>query len=143
MGEKNGQDSSVKVVDKRRFDSEGDARTGAVSEEKNKSCACEHSQNMTSQVQSGHNEQAEPVTFSAFVMGLFAQVLALLGEFPNPETNTVTVNIDAARQTIDILSVLQEKTRGNLTPDEVQMMDDVVHSLKLAFVKKVEELKKK
>ena len=142
MDDKNEQASSVKVVDKRRFDSEGEVKPGASADEKKNTCSCSCGSSAESSAHSHQNEQSEPVTFSAFVMGLFAQVLALLGEFPNPETNTITVNIDAARQTIDILSVLQEKTKGNLTPDEEQMMEDVVHSLKLAFVKKVEDLKK-
>ena len=148
MSEKE-KEQTIRVVDKRRFASNGSEKAG--SEDRYEKQLQDESQPRTQMKDTEQPKQAQPrtekeetspVNFSAFLMGLATQVLALLGEIPNPETNLVTVNFEAARQTIDILCMLQEKTKGNLTADEEQMMDEVVHSLKIAFVAKVEEKNK-
>ena len=86
------------------------------------------------------NQQAEQqVTFSAFIMGLATQILVCLGEIPDPMTNQKSKNIMVARQTIDVLALLQEKTKGNLTPDEDKLLGDMLGSLRLAYVEAVKK----
>ncbi|HQH28386.1 MAG TPA: DUF1844 domain-containing protein, partial [Oligoflexia bacterium] len=63
--------------------------------------------------------------------------LVLLGEMPNPETNVVSTNLAAAQQTIDILEMLQEKTKGNLSRDEQLLLTEILASLQMSYVQKM------
>lgn len=79
-------------------------------------------------------EEAGPLTFSAVVLGIASTALIHLGASPNPETGEVRLDLPNARQSIDVLEVLQVKTKGNLTPDEEQLMGAVLNDLRLRFV---------
>lgn len=79
---------------------------------------------------------ANPGTpFTNFVEPLIAQAYMSLGMLPNPYQPQTKADVGAARQMIDILSLLQEKTKGNLTPDEDDFLNTYLGELKLAFVK--------
>ncbi|HSP16015.1 MAG TPA: DUF1844 domain-containing protein [Thermoanaerobaculia bacterium] len=79
---------------------------------------------------------ANPGTpFTNFVEPLIAQAYMSLGMLPNPYQPQAKADIGAARQMIDILSLLKEKTAGNLTPDEDEFLNTYLGELKLAFVK--------
>jgi uncharacterized protein DUF1844 len=80
-------------------------------------------------------EQAASAHFVGLVRNLAASAAANLGEMPNPFTGQVEVDLDGARQVIDLLQALQIKTRGNLTADEVRLVDSLLYDLKLAVVK--------
>ena len=84
-------------------------------------------------------QQALKLDFTSFVMSLAHQAVVLLGDAPNPETNTVATNIEGARQTIDILGILEDKTKGNLTDQEKNLLDEVLTGLRMAYVKKSNE----
>jgi uncharacterized protein DUF1844 len=81
---------------------------------------------------------SEPVTFSTFVLGLSTQALFLLGEIPNPETRVVERDLDGAKQVIDILGILREKTRNNLEPSEESMLDSILYDLRMRYVQLVQ-----
>lgn len=74
------------------------------------------------------------VDFSAFIFSLANSALISLGETPDPLTQTLTVHLEGARQMIDILAILQEKTRGNLTPQEGQLLMSLLSDLRLRYV---------
>ena len=74
------------------------------------------------------------VTFAAFILSIAASGLIQLGSEPDPATGEKTVNLTGARQTIDILSLLQEKTKGNLTSEEDSYMSQTLFALRMAFV---------
>lgn len=57
-----------------------------------------------------------------------------LGKVPDPTGQTVTPTLALARQSIDMLAMLKDKTRGNLTPDEAQLLDRVLHDVRVTFV---------
>lgn len=79
---------------------------------------------------------ANPGTpFTNFLEPLIAQAYMSLGMLPNPYQQQTKPDVGSARQMIDILSLLQEKTRGNLTPDEEDFLNTYLGELKLAFVK--------
>ncbi|HSP33488.1 MAG TPA: DUF1844 domain-containing protein [Thermoanaerobaculia bacterium] len=79
---------------------------------------------------------ANPGTpFTNFLEPLIAQAYMSLGMLPNPYQPQTKADVGAARQMIDILSLLQEKTQGNLTPDEDDFLNTYLGELKLAFVK--------
>ena len=74
------------------------------------------------------------VSFSAFVMSLSTTAAVHLGEIPDPVTGASVTDLAAAGQLIDVLSMLEEKTKGNLTPDEQEFMEGVLYELRLRFV---------
>lgn len=74
------------------------------------------------------------VSFVTFVMSLATTAAVHFGDLPDPATNTSKVSLEGARQMIDILAMLQEKTRGNLTDDEAQLVDDLLYDLRMRFV---------
>lgn len=75
------------------------------------------------------------VTFSAFVMSLNTSALFHLGEIADPETGALNQNLMLAKHTIDTLAVLQEKTKGNLTGEEDNMLTKFLYDLKMRYVK--------
>ncbi len=80
-------------------------------------------------------EPREPLTFSAFVLSLATTAAVHFGDLGDPESGErQEPNLDAAAQMIDILAMLQEKTRGNLTPDEEQLLGQVLYELRMRFV---------
>jgi len=79
------------------------------------------------------------VTFSAFVMSLNTSVLYHLGEIADPVSGKKTVSLDPARHGIDTLVLIQEKTKGNLTTDEEEMLKNILYDVKLRFVKAVKK----
>ena|SRR5580658_2344577 len=79
------------------------------------------------------------IDFATFVLSLSHSAVLHLGEAPHPETNKIERNLTLARQTIDLLGVLEEKTKGNLTGDEERLLTQVLFDLRMRFV---EEQKK-
>jgi len=75
------------------------------------------------------------VTFSTFVFSLSSSALVHLGEVPDPSTQKVEKDLPLAKQIIDTLAMLQEKTKGNLDKDEEQLLQTVLYDLRLRFVK--------
>jgi hypothetical protein len=84
----------------------------------------------------GHCVMPE-VTFSTFVMSLNTSVLYHLGELPDPESGEKFVNLDLARHAIDTLVVLEQKTKGNLTDEEAELMRNILYDVKMRFVNAV------
>ena len=83
----------------------------------------------------GHDEGALPgIDFSTFVVSLSHSALLHLGEAPHPETDKPETNLLLARQTIDLLGVLEEKTKGNLSGDEERLLTQVLFDLRMRFV---------
>lgn len=77
----------------------------------------------------GHGE-LPGVDFATFILSLSHSALMHLGDAPNPETNAVERNLPLAKQTLDLLSLLEEKTRGNLTGDEERLFHQVLDDLR-------------
>lgn len=86
----------------------------------------------------GHCVMPE-VTFSTFVMSLNTSILFHLGELSDPATGQKEVNLDLARHAIDTLVVLEQKTNGNLTEEEAELMRNILYDVKMRFVKAVKQ----
>jgi hypothetical protein len=83
----------------------------------------------------GPAEDALPhVDFATFVLSLSHSALLHLGEVGHPDTGEVEKNLSLARQTIDLLGMLEEKTRGNLTGDEERLIGQILFDLKMRYV---------
>ncbi|MFV1965767.1 MAG: DUF1844 domain-containing protein [Pirellulaceae bacterium] len=74
-----------------------------------------------------------PASFSLLVSSLATQALMWMGQIPDPEGKS-NVQIDHAKHSIDMLGMLEEKTKGNLTPEESVAMDQVLHELRMVYV---------
>lgn len=74
------------------------------------------------------------LNFSTFILSLSTSVLVNLGEFPDPITNQNTTNLPVAQQTISIIEILQDKTRGNLTAEEERLIDMVLYDLRMKYI---------
>lgn len=74
--------------------------------------------------------------FNAFVSSMAMEALIFLGELPNPVSKKKEMNLDQARYVIDTLSILKEKTKGNLSEDEANNLDNILYELRTAFVAK-------
>lgn len=72
--------------------------------------------------------------FSAFILSLNASSLIHLGEIPDPQIRERSVNISAAKHTIEILEIIKDKTVGNLDESEDKLLDDILYNLRLKFV---------
>lgn len=75
------------------------------------------------------------LSFTAFVVSLASSAAIHFGDLPDPNTGErAELNLDGAGQMIDILALLEEKTRGNLTLEERQVLEQVLYELRLRFV---------
>jgi hypothetical protein len=89
---------------------------------------------------SGKRPEPRPlpeIDFSAFIFSLSTSALLHLGEVPDPATQKREKNLPLAKQTIDILGILKQKTRGNLTPEEEQLMENLLTDLRWRYVREV------
>ncbi len=78
---------------------------------------------------------AGPVDFSGFLMSLASAAMVHLGE-PLPDGRTAPVHLPHAQEMIDLLALLEEKTRGNLTPAESSLLANLLYTLRLRYVEK-------
>jgi hypothetical protein len=78
-----------------------------------------------------------PIDFYTFVFSLGSSAIVHLGDAPHPETGMpAPPDLFLAKQTIDILAMLHEKTKGNLTPEEERFLDSLLADLRLRFVER-------
>ena len=82
--------------------------------------------------------QFPEINFPTFVASLNASALVHLGIIDDPATGIKSKNLPMAKQTIDILSMLQQKTEGNLTKEETDMLKNILYDLRITYVKEKE-----
>jgi len=76
----------------------------------------------------------QEMTFSTFVMGLTTQALMHLGEIPDPMHEQISRDLPAAKQMIDLLAILRDKTKGNLDTAEEQLLGSMLYDLRMRYV---------
>jgi hypothetical protein len=76
----------------------------------------------------------QPIDFSTFLVGLASSALIHLGQTPHPETGGQAPDLVLAKQTLDLLAMLREKTRGNLSAEEERLFDGLLTDLRIRFV---------
>jgi hypothetical protein len=79
-------------------------------------------------------ESLPAIDFATFVLSLSHSALVHLGDAPDPSVGTVAADPLLARQTIDLLQLLQEKTAGNLTGEEERLLDQILYDLRMRYV---------
>ena len=142
MDEDSEERRGFRVTDRRRFSDTGEARPEAPGE----SPASAEPQAASAEPVSAPEREGrapraeypeEPVTFSTFVLGLSTQALLHLGEIADPATGAVAPDLEAAKQVIDILGILRDKTRNNLEQGEQSLLDSVLYDLRMRYVELV------
>jgi hypothetical protein len=133
------EDQGFRVTDKRAFREDGEARAAEGPEIKEK-------EEQAKKPESPGAAQTEtpprlPIDFPSYILSYYTQGLVLLGEVPNPYTNKKEEDVEAARHTIDILAMLEQKTKNNLRPDEQQLLESVLYELRMKFMAKTNKIK--
>ncbi|WP_457552874.1 DUF1844 domain-containing protein [Desulfobacula sp.] len=74
------------------------------------------------------------IDFSSFILSLYSSGLVQLGKVEEPSTGKKTINLDLAKDTIDMIAMLEEKTRGNLTEEEDKLLKALLSEIRIAYV---------
>ena len=85
----------------------------------------------------GETSQLPEINFATFIFSLNSSVLVHLGIIEDPANGKKEKNLPIAKQTIDILGMLDEKTKGNLSKDEENLLKNILHDLRLMYVKEM------
>jgi hypothetical protein len=80
-------------------------------------------------------EPLPEIDFTHFIVSLSTSALIQLGEIQDPFTQKTAKSLLLAKQTIDLIAMLQEKTKGNLAPEEKKMIESVLYDLRMRYVK--------
>jgi len=124
------------IKDKRIF-AEGD-EDQPIKEETEKpldEATAEESESAAAQEQEETDYQLPEINFATFIFSLNHSVLVHLGVMDDPSTGKKARNLPVAKQTIDILGMLEEKTQGNLTEDEEKMLKSILYDLRMIYIK--------
>ena len=81
----------------------------------------------------------DPISFVGFVVSLAHTAYVHFGDVPDPASGTAERNLVGAQQIIDILTLIEEKTRGNLTVEERQVIEQALYELRLRFLQVSED----
>ncbi len=84
---------------------------------------------------SGEEVPLPEINFTSFIFSLSTSALIQLGEIEDPFTKKQLKNLPIAKQTIDLIGMLREKTKGNLTSEEGNILDNVLFDLRMRYVK--------
>jgi hypothetical protein len=150
MPDEKDEQEGMKVVDRRRFTSEGERRNGTEDEVeaprvptpepevKPPTPAEPASPDPLGASEQEYREAGPPAArtvFESLLMSLSTTAMLQMGLVEDPEQGRFPADLEAARHTIDLLGVLEEKTRGNLTPEEKQLLEQLLSELRLLFVR--------
>ncbi|MDY6837554.1 MAG: DUF1844 domain-containing protein [Thermodesulfobacteriota bacterium] len=125
------------IKDKRAFSSETGEPTPEASTEAEEEKEAEDTEEGSGEAASAAEEgfQLPEVNFATFVFSLSSSAILHFGEIPDPATGAKNTNLPMAKHTIDILGMLEEKTKGNLTEDESQLLKNILYDLRMRYVK--------
>lgn len=126
------EEKGFKIKDRRLFDRDGKLRE-EIKEESRKEETSEEPRKKSE----ARRIPLPQVTFSSFIMSLTSSVLMHFGDIPDPNTGERKTDLDLAKHGIDTIAMLKEKTKGNLTEEEQQMLDNILTELRLRYVKAV------
>jgi hypothetical protein len=102
--------------------------------EAEKEAASQNKQQGQAEQPSGAEEALPAPTLTFLASTIFMQGAIAMGLLPNPITDKSVVQIDQARHAIDLLTMLQQKTEGNRTPEETEDFESMLHQLRMAFI---------
>jgi len=156
-----GAGRGFKVVDRRRFTTDGDLREGvdetpakeapaakapvaeaapAVDDVPPAEAAAPAAQEAAEAAEQQQEQTQEELLFMAFLKSLATQAMMQLGMMPHPATGRPELHLEGAQETIEILTMLQAKTKGNLNSEENQMLSSVLYELGDAYRQIMQQL---
>lgn len=127
------------VRDRRSFNEEGD-----VKEEEKAAEAKEPESQPKQEKKQAESTQGPPlpeVNFNSLIFSLSSSALLHIGEIADPQTGQKIVDLPMAKHSIDIISMLKDKTKGNLDNEEQKFIDSILTDLRLRYVKAVKSAK--
>ena len=135
MPDEKGEEKGFVIKDKRVF-SEKEQDLNKEDKEPDKEPAKEETkaEEASAETQDAEAELPE-INFPTFIISLNASALVNLGAIEDPASGTKVKNLSIAKQTIDILNMLEEKTRGNLTEEEGKILKNILYDLRIIYVK--------
>jgi len=143
MAEEEIEGKGFVIKDRRRFTEKGDPKeeTGPKEQaEEPESSAREEAKERARVKEKVAQEMPFPeINFSTFIFSLNTSALLHLGEIPDPATGKQQEDLSMAKQTIDLLAMLKEKTKGNLAPDEDNLLKHILYELRLRYVQKAKK----
>ena len=130
------------IKDRRHFDESGSVRKeeeAKKEEEKKPEVKVEQTPPPQQEQNEASPEDAPlpEINFAGFIFSLSTTAMYHFGDFPDPATKKASRNLAAAKQTIDILTILKAKTEGNLDENEKQLLDGILYELRMRFVKEM------
>lgn len=143
---------SIKVKDSRRFSADGEPVENPDASEAQEKAALTPAADTTAEAaeptqaatEFSGTSQAPPMPTASFELLIMSLGMQVQMELAGPEAdNAPAPNLDMARHTIDLLIVLQEKTKGNLTLEESRQLDNMVTELRFRYVQRVNEINAK
>ena len=139
-----GEEKGFKVEDRRRFSDSGESKEENRTTEEKQAARAQEGPVQEAEGHAGSRTQqrkesapSAEINFSAFVISLSTQALIQLGEVPSPVSGQVEHDLIVAKQMIDILGMLREKTRGNLDQGEEKLLEDALYDLRIRYVEAV------
>ncbi len=135
------EEQGFRITDKRGFREDGEVRPPESSEKTEEKPAGESASSTEKNPSDQEIPPRPPIDFPTYILSYYTQGLVLMGEVPNPYTNKKEEDVEAARHTIDILSMLEQKTKGNLSKDEQQLLESVLYELRMKFMAKTNRIK--
>jgi len=121
------------IKDRRSFDERGERKQGEENEEQPKKAPEKKAPEKESQ-----RPPLPEVNFSSLILSLSSTAFLHLGEIPDPATGQRQKDMALAKHVIDTIGMLKEKTRGNVSAEEKQLIDNVLTDLRLRYVKNKE-----
>ena len=116
-----------------------DKRSSQISEDDVAAKEQEEAKKPASQEEPVQEQAPFQLDFSTFILSLTSSAFYHLGDMPDPTTGQTETNLPAVQQTIDMLLMLKEKTKGNLTADEAKLLEQLVYELQMKYVAKAKK----
>lgn len=152
MGERRREDKEeLQVKDRRRYNPDGTPRQGSERvnrpEEVPQESSTAKETPPSAEVEEDHDEPDSPeremeINFSTFLLSLASSVQISLGLIPHPVSRKPEINLISAKQTIDILGMLADKTKGNLSQEEDHLIKQILYELRMIYVDLANKIQK-
>jgi hypothetical protein len=133
-------ESGFKVSDRRLFTEEGELNEEAAKAHEKQSREAVHAPFATD-ASSAHDEPDLPMDFKTLVFSFRMNALVQLGILANPATNKAEKDLRGAKQSIDILEIFNDKTKGNLDAEEAQLLEASLYELKMSYLQASNQVK--
>ncbi|MDD5543383.1 MAG: DUF1844 domain-containing protein [Acidobacteriia bacterium] len=128
------REEEFKVTDKRKFTADGAPRAEEEKSELEAPGEAAESETGPPELKTDVKSEDFQMTFETLVMSLSSTAMVQLGLIADPSTNQPAQNLPAAKHTIDILEILQQKTKGNLTASEQKLLDNILFELRMTYL---------